>query len=360
MNKGIVASDMEFIAKGFGRPGVFKGKAILITGCAGFLGFYFVHFFKYLMDKGINIKSLILLDNFIVGTPDWLNGFKGNKKIHIHNFDIVKDDIGKINDSKQADYVIHLASIASPAFYRKFPLETLDANVWGLRNLLDFYRQRHLQGLLFFSSSEVYGDPSAKNIPTKEEFRGNVSCVGPRSCYDESKRLGETLCYIYANKYFMPISVVRPFNNYGPGMRLQDKRAPADFAKAIIDNKDIVMFSDGAATRTFCYVADAVVGYLKALTYGRYDYFNIGIDSPEISIKELALLYKKIGKKFLGYNGRVLFRKSADRHYTTDNPLRRCPDIKKSKSLLGFSARIKVKEGVERYLKYLIETEAGK
>ena len=146
-----------------------------------------------------------------------------------------------------------MASIASPSFYRKYPIETLDANIWGLRRLLDFYCEKNIRGLAFYSSSEIYGDPTPENIPTPETYRGNVDCQGPRACYDEAKRFGETMCYLFHQKYNMPITIIRPFNNYGPGVRLNDARVLADFANAVRQNKDIVMFSDGSPTRTFCY-----------------------------------------------------------------------------------------------------------
>ena len=198
-----------------------------------------------------------------------------------------------------------MASIASPTFYRKHPIETLDANIWGLRKILDFYKNKEIKGILMFSSSEVYGDPDSKNIPTTEKYLGNVSSIGPRACYDESKRFSETLCYLYAQKFGMPISMVRPFNNYGPGMSIRDKRVPADFALAILKNNDITIFSDGSPTRTFCYVTDAIVGYLKALTYGKFDIFNIGIDKPEISIYELAKIYKEKGNLIFNYDKKI-------------------------------------------------------
>src|SRR5262249_24558360 len=157
------------------------------------------------------------------------------------------------------------------------PLETIDANVWGLRSLLDFYQGKAgLAGLLFFSSSEIYGDPPAEHIPTDEAYRGSVSCTRPRARYDESKPLGGALCSVFARVHGMPITVVRPFNNYGPGMRIDDRRLPADLARSVLDGRDIVILSDGRPTRTFCYVADAVVGYLKCLLHGAFEAFNIG------------------------------------------------------------------------------------
>lgn len=193
-------------------------------------------------------------------------------------------------------------------------------------------------------------------IPTSEDYRGNVACIGPRACYDESKRVGETLCYLFAEKYNMPIRLVRPFNNYGPGMKLNDKRVPADFAKAILENRDIVMFSDGTPTRTFCYISDAVTGYLKALLYNRFDVFNIGIDEPEISIYTLAQFYQRAGQEIFGYTGELKFETSKDINYLKDNPNRRCPDITKARNLLGYNPLVHVEDGVRYFLEYIRES----
>lgn len=349
--------DLDYVAESFGNA--FEGKTILITGCAGFLGFFFSHFFAYLTKNGVNLK-LILLDNFMLGRPSWVEEIGDNDRIKIHAFDVSKDDIKTIPLSERADFVIHMASIASPTFYRKYPIQTIDANVWGLRSLLDNYKASALKGLLFFSSSEIYGDPLPEYIPTNEEYRGNVSCIGPRACYDEAKRFGETLCYEYAREYNMPITIVRPFNNYGPGMRLDDRRVPADFAKAVVNGEDIVIHSDGTPTRTFCYVSDAVTGYLKALAYGRFDYFNIGIDRPEISVRELAEIYREAGRRIWNYGGKIIYERSEDKNYLTHNPSRRRPDITKARTLLGFNPRIMADEGVGQFLEYLREEEKEK
>jgi UDP-glucuronate decarboxylase len=151
----------------------------------------------------------------------------------------------------------------------------------------------------------------------------------------------------------MPITIVRPFNNYGPGMKLQDKRVPADFAQAIMENQDITILSDGAPKRTFCYSADAVVGYLKASLLGRLETFNIGIESPEVSIRELATLYQEIGKAKFGYTGQVVYRSSEESNYLVDNPGRRCPCIDKARQLLGYAPQITARAGIERFLTFL-------
>ncbi|MCI8373291.1 MAG: NAD-dependent epimerase/dehydratase family protein [Lachnospiraceae bacterium] len=336
--------------------GKLEDSTILITGCAGFLGFYMVHFLYQYKDD-LNLKKVICLDNFMLGYPKWIDEMKKDPRFIIKKFDIISDRIDSIEEAREADYIIHMASIASPMFYRKYPIETIDANIWGLRGLLDYYKEKSVKGFLFFSSSEIYGDPAPEAVPTAEEYHGDVCCTGPRACYDESKRFGETLCMLYARQYQMPIGVARPFNNYGPGMKINDKRVPADFAKNIMEGNDITILSNGSPSRTFCYIADAVCGYFKILLHGTYNYFNIGIEKPEISIQKLADIYKENGKELFGYQGRVIYEVSEDQDYLTNNPQRRCPNIDKARRILGYNPTIYVEEGVKRFLQFLKESE---
>jgi UDP-glucuronate decarboxylase len=333
----------------------FSGRTILMTGCAGFLGFYLMQFFARYASE-LHLKKIIGLDNFRMGYPLWLKNMASGDRIELHTFDIVDGDITSIPSAMDADYILHMASIASPTFYRKYPIETLDANVWGLRKLLDFYREKGISNLLFFSSSEIYGDPDPASIPTPETYRGFVECIGPRACYDEAKRFGETMCYLYHQCYHMPITIVRPFNNYGPGMRLNDRRVPADFAKAVMGNQDIVLFSDGTPTRTFCYISDSITGFLKALVYEPFEVFNIGIDKPEISILRLAEIYREAGHEILGYTGNILYQKSEEENYLINNPNRRCPDIGKAKTTLGYCPKVLVEDGVQFFLQYISQS----
>lgn len=302
----------------------FGNATILITGCGGFLGFSFMHFFLKFAET-LSIKKIIGLDTFILGKPFWIEELEQIYPglLKLLNFDISKDNLSNVPGIEKVSFIIHGASIASPTFYRKFPIITLDANIWGLRHLLDFYQNKDIRGLLFFSSSEIYGDPPPEQIPTSEDYRGNVACIGPRACYDESKRFGETMCYLFAKEFNMPITIARPFNNFGPGMRIDDRRVPADFAKCILEKRPIEILSSGTPTRTFCYVADAITGYLKCLVYGKFDFFNIGIETPEISVLELARLYQTMGKKHFGYSEDVKYNKSDDQEYLTHNPNRR-------------------------------------
>jgi UDP-glucuronate decarboxylase len=356
MTNTIVREDMETIFRSLSSAEKEKlhNSTVLVTGAGGFLGFYFMQFFVRFANH-LQLKKVIVLENFITGNRDWLQALEEAHPdfITLHNFNVIHDRIDAIPGADHADFIIHLASIASPSFYRKYPIETVDANVTGLRKLLDFYAHRTIKGFLFFSSSEVYGDPLPDHIPTREEYRGNVATIGPRACYDEAKRFGETLCYLFAEQYSLPISIVRPFNNYGPGMNIDDKRLPADLAKAVLEGCDLVLHSDGNPTRTFCYIADAITGYLKVLLSGRFDVFNIGMDQPEVSVRDFAEFFRDAGKKLFGYQGEIRFMPSAEQAYLTDNPSRRCPDISKARTLLGFNPVVTVHEGIERYLLFL-------
>ncbi|WP_248925705.1 NAD-dependent epimerase/dehydratase family protein [Paenibacillus hamazuiensis] len=350
----IMLEDMEYVFGKNGSAQRFVDKTIVITGCGGFLGYYLTNCFVYLKSKGFPYRKLILLDTFLFGRPRWLEELeRHHEDVEVHRFDIARDELEQAASALSADFVIHMASIASPSYYRKYPVETIEANVLGLRRLLEFYKHRPLDGLLFFSSSEVYGDPAPEAIPTPETYLGNVASIGPRACYDESKRMGETLCYVYHQTYGMPIRIVRPFNNYGPGMALTDKRVPADFAQAVLRGEDVVIYSDGRPTRTFCYIADAVDGYLRVLTHDEFGCFNIGMDRPEISVRRLADIYREAAAELWGYGGEVRFIVSEEKDYLTDNPNRRCPDITKARMALGFRPEISVERGVRRYLRYL-------
>jgi UDP-glucuronate decarboxylase len=354
MASEILLEDMDYIHRSIKGHEKFADGTVLITGCAGFLGRYFLEYLtRYASVLGI--KRIIGLDTFLLDRPTWLERLVAEFDVlEVHSFDISSDDLQSLQGSDAITHVVHAASIASPTFYRQYPIETIHANVWGLRRLFDAIREnKNLRGFLFFSSSEIYGDPAAEFIPTSEDYAGNVSCTGPRACYDESKRMGETMCWVYAQQWGLPVTVARPFNNYGPGMRIGDKRLPADLAKCVIEGEDIVILSDGTPTRTFCYVADAVAGYLLTLLHGKYDYFNIGIDRPEIMVRDLAALFAKQGAEVFGYKGAVKYGKSADEAYLTHNPNRRCPIITKAQTILGYAPTILVDEGVGRYLRFL-------
>ena len=245
------------------------GARVLLTGGAGFVGYYLVQTLLALnrrLQPAERIR-LTVVDNYIRGIPKWL------AEIEDENLSLVEHDITAPLPvgCGEFDYVLHAASIASPTFYRQRPIETMDTNVNGLRLLLESARQlqdqrRPIRGFLFFSSSEIYGDAEPDAIPTPETYPGRVSSTGPRACYDESKRYGETLCVNFAQQYGLPVTMVRPFNNYGPGLKISDRRVIPDLARDLLAGRDLVLHSDGSPRRTFCYITDAVIGYYKVLT----------------------------------------------------------------------------------------------
>src|SRR4029079_2231389 len=188
-------------------------------------------------------------------------------------------------------------------------------------------------------------------MPTAETYRGSVSCTGPRACYDESKRYCETLCVNFALQHGIPTKGARPFNNFGPGLKITDRRVIPDFARDILGGRDIVMLSDGSATRTFCYVADAVTCYYKILIKGRAgEAYNVGVEEPEISVTDLARMVTALGRELFGYSGKVVHQVSEDKQYLVDNPNRRCPIIVKARTELGYQPRVSLEEGLRRSL----------
>ncbi len=332
-----------------------SGKRLMIAGGAGFLGYYLVQAVLHWNQRNGSVPpvKLLILDSFIRGKPDWLAGLEGSQDLDLLRHDVTQPLPAGIGD---VDFIIHAASIASPIYYRKYPVETMDANVNGLRFMLDYClaqkkKGRPVQGMLFYSSSEIYGDPTPENIPTPETYRGNVSCTGPRACYDESKRYGETLCVNFAAQFGVAVKVARPFNNYGPGLKITDGRVIPDFSRNILSNEDIVLLSDGSAKRTFCYVADAVAGYYKILVKGRPgEAYNIGVEIPEITMLELADRMVALGAELFGYGGRVVRQISSDKDYLVDNPSRRCPVITKARTELGYDPQVSIDEGLRRSL----------
>jgi nucleoside-diphosphate-sugar epimerase len=356
----IVAQDLDAVVGDLaGELELLAGKRLLITGGAGFLGHYLVQAALRANEDGSRDPLRVTVyDNYVRGVPAWLEQLAGNEHLTLVTHDIRNPLPEDIDDF---EYVVHAAGIASPTYYRMHPIETMDANINGLRSLLDWsLRQRELgrpvEGFLFFSSSEIYGDPTPENVPTPETYRGNVSCTGPRACYDESKRYGETLCVNFAREHGLPVRVARPFNNYGPGLKITDRRVIPDFARDILDGRDIVMLSDGSATRTFCYVSDAVTGYYKVLVRGHDgEAYNVGVEEPEVSMAELAERLAELGRTHFGYGGAVVRQTSEEREYLVDNPARRCPVIAKAREHLGYAPKVGLDEGLRRSLLWYAE-----
>lgn len=326
-----------------------EGSTWLISGGGGFIGGYFLDLLSY-CNREIFKKpcKVICLENFISGVPERIEHLRSDKNFRIMNKDVVKP----FSIRGRIDYIVHAASIASPTFYRKYPIETIEANVSGLKNLLELSKRKAVKSFLFFSTSEIYGNPPAECIPTSEEYNGNVSCTGPRACYDESKRLGETLCVNYYRQYDIPVKVVRPFNVYGPGLRIDDKRVIPDLFNNALNGKKLELLSNGSPSRSFCYISDAMCGFMKALLSDcSGEAFNIGNDQAEISMLELACA---IADSVGGVE--VEYKESEEPDYLVDNPQRRCPNLSKAKTLLNYTPKIELKAGLKKLLEWYMGT----
>lgn len=324
-----------------------SGKTLLITGGAGFLGNYFIGVVDFL-NKNVLKKpcKIISVDNFITGVKYRIEEGPYFRAIR-HN---IKEPI-KIEGN--ADYIIHAAGIASPKFYREYKIETIDVATSGTKNMLELAREKKSKSMLFFSSSEVYGDPDPQHIPTDENYNGNVSCIGPRANYDESKRLGETLCVVYHESFNVPVKMVRPFNIYGPGMRMDDYRVIPNFVSHMFKGKPFPVYGAGNQTRTFCYISDAMSGFFKVLFSNQNGQpFNVGNDDQEISILYLGQLmvelfdYKNGLKHDIGINDA----------YSQGDPKRRCPDLTKIRKL-GYSPKTNLKVGLRRFVDWAKEAK---
>lgn len=338
MNQRVVDSDIDEIVGLLGDEArAFSGKTILLTGGSGFLGHYFTAVFAKLNEKVLSEPAqLVMLDNLITGRRS------GEAPEHCRF--VQHDVIQPYTHDGPLDFVIHAAGIASPFHYRAYPLETLDVATIGTRNMLEIAGE-HDARLLFFSSSEIYGDPDPAHVPTPESYRGNVNSQGPRACYDESKRLGETLCYVFHGYHGVHANAVRPFNVYGPGMGEADYRVLPNFASRIKAERPISVYGSGNQTRTFCYVTDAINGFMRILINGvPGETYNIGNPKPEISMVDLV----KRTQQVLGREVAWSLIEYPD-SYPTDEPNRRCPDIRKARTQLGFQPHIDLDDGLARF-----------
>lgn len=334
------------------------GTTLLITGAGGFLMRYMAIALCHMNDHVLSAPCrMILVDNGVSGSEGRLSAFEAREDCQV-----VAGDVTTLADPEgSVDWVVHGASIASPVVYRQFPLETVDANVGGTRRTLDIALAKKAKGYLLMSSSEIYGNPPREQVPTVESYLGNVSCMGPRACYDESKRLAETLAWIYHEKHQVPVKVIRPFNVFGPGQALNDGRVMPDFLGAAVAAKPLAMYSDGSATRAFCYIADFVEGIFHLLlneTAGQA--FNVGDGRQEISMGDLAETVAAVAGRFHGTEALPVERHiSADADYLTDNPERRCPNIAKVTDVTGWTPKIDLEEGIRRCLSHYTELEVA-
>jgi UDP-glucuronate decarboxylase len=296
---------------------------ILVTGGAGFIG---SHLIDRLMESG---NEVICLDNFFTGQKDnllhWFNSPK---------FELIRHDVTE-PIRLEVDQIYHLACPASPVHYQYNPVKTIKTNVMGTMNMLGLAKRIKARFLLT-STSEVYGDPEVH--PQSESYRGNVNPIGPRSCYDEGKRVAETLAFDYHRQNHVDIRVARIFNTYGPRMLENDGRVVSNFVVQALKGEPVTIYGDGSQTRSFCYVSDLVEGLIRLMNGDAIGPINLG-NPEEYTVLQLA---QKI-QSMVQSGSEIQFKPLPQ-----DDPRRRQPDISFAKQHLGWQPTILLTEGLER------------
>jgi dTDP-glucose 4,6-dehydratase len=302
---------------------------ILVTGAAGFLG---SHLCERLLADG---HEVIGMDNVVTGDASNLEGIFYEEGFTFHEHDVTE----YIHVGDDLDWVIHLASLASPKAYDEHPIKTLKVGALGTHKTLGLAKSKDAS-YLFASTSEVYGDPEVN--PQPEDYRGNVDSYGPRACYDESKRYGESLVRAYRNEHDVDVRVARIFNTYGPRMNLEDGRVIPTFVRQALRGNDLTVYGDGSQTRSFCHVDDLIDGFQALMDSDVQTPVNLG-NPDERTIQSLAELVIDITDSTSGITYEPL---------PPDDPKVRRPDITKAKKQLDWTPQVGLREGVERLLGY--------
>lgn len=305
---------------------------ILVTGGAGFIGSHLCN--SLLKENG---EEVICLDNFFTGKRKNIESLVSNSKFKIIPHDIINSlAVGEIGD---VDQIYNLACPASPIHYQFDPIKTIKANTQGVINVLEFAK---LNGatILQASTSEIYGDPLEH--PQKESYKGNVNTIGSRACYDEGKRVAETLFTDYHRKYKLPVRIARIFNTYGPNMDKDDGRVVSNFIMQALNNQPITIYGDGRQTRSFCYVNDLIKGLYRLMNSNYTKPVNLG-NPKEFTILELA---EKV-IQLTSSKPNIIYKELPE-----DDPTQRRPDISLAKSILNWQPEIQLKEGLENTIKY--------
>lgn len=332
--KGIISQNINFE--------IFAHKNILITGANGFLPAYLVETLLFLNStKKLQLKVFGLVRNVDKAKIRFSHYQDDNALEFIH-----QDVTEPLKVREPVDFIIHAASQASPKYYKIDPVGTLNANVVGTLQLLEFARTQNLESFLFFSSGEVYGQVANDLIPIKESSYGYIDLQDVRACYAESKRLGENACVAYYSQFQVPTKIVRPFHTYGPGMALDDGRVFSDFVSNILANQNIVIRSDGSARRAYCYLADATLAFLTVLLKGKNgEAYNVGNPNAEVSVLQLAEeLISTFSEKKLRI---AMVQRSNNDNYMPSPITRNSPDISKIGEL-GWSPKHNINSGFRR------------
>lgn len=337
----IIEEDLKFITGSKLDWDLFSGKNILITGANGFLPAYTVETLLYL-----NIMKKLTKPCKIIAVVRNVNHARERFSDYLDNpaFKLMVHDISEpFHIKEKVDFIIHAASPASPKYYGIDPVGVIMPNVIGTINILNIAKEKG-STVMYFSSAEVYGK-NTKNNSIKENSYGTLDPLDLRSCYGESKRMGENLCISYGHQYNIPVKIVRISHTYGPGMKLDDGRVFADFVSDIVNDRNIKLKSDGSVTRSFCYISDATIGFFTVLLQGgKNEAYNVANPDQTISIKELAnTLVNLFPEKKL----KVLFSKQDNLNYIETKINKNKPDIGKIKKL-GWHPVISVEEGFYR------------
>jgi UDP-glucuronate decarboxylase len=339
MYNGIPLSDFKEIAEQMGDwdNSAFSRKTVLILGGSGFLGTMFKIYFLYLNKFSPNrVCKIISVDNYLGRSKP--NEIEDPNLVHI-NHDLTLPLQEKLPHGK-IDFIINCSGCASPSYYATYPLETMDVSTVATRHLLQL-AYSHNAKIVNFSSSEVVGDQDEANIPSNELVIPRVHTLNVRAPYDVTKMFIETLCWVYKEKRKVDVKVIRPFNVTGY-FRQDDYRVMPNFVSKVLKNQEIQVYAPGTQTRTFCWYGDFIVGTLKVLLNGTDFIYNIGNQSNEISMVDLARLVEKVGGKTGLVN--VVPTPNTYKH----EPQRRCPDISKIKEELDYEPRIQLPEMVKR------------
>ena len=341
----IIREDIEFIIRHNLPWDNFNNSTVLISGANGFLPAYILETLLYLNDKYNKKINIIALARNKEKTLKKYYHHKNRSDLEFIYQDVCEHIIIKKKKNKKVNYIIHAASQASPKYYDVDPIGTLSANTIGTINLLKIAKKEYLKGFLYLSTGGVYGRVEENNIPMKEYDYGYLDPVDVRSCYNESKRMSENICVSWFHQYGIPTKIVRISYIYGPGMDLNDERVFPAFVSNIVNNRDILMTSDGSATRSFCYIADATRAFFTVLLKGRNgEAYNVGIEK-ETSVFELAnILIKLFPEK-----GIKIIKKQTEKPFENikSSIQRSYLDISKIKAL-GWEPVFDINEGSKR------------
>lgn len=324
----------------------FSNKTVLVTGAAGFIG---SHLCQELL---LNKAKVIGVDNLLTGSKDNLEAMQQAVGELSTNFKFIQADVNQppqtyLPAELKFDMIFHFASPASPNKYQQYPRETYLVNSWATHQLLEYLLATNPEAIfLFASTSEVYGDPLEH--PQKETYWGNVNPNGLRSCYDEAKRMGETVCGVFEHNLNLDVRIIRIFNTYGPRMDINDGRVIPNFIKFALTGDKFEIYGQGDQTRSYCYVNDLVQGILLMMSKPGLKGETVNLGNPqEFTVLETAKIIKQAVNENLNDDDDLVFKPLPQ-----DDPTRRKPDISKAKQLLNWEPKVKFAEGLRKTIQY--------